>query len=36
MACEKGIRVRYSRVIDMVTVLTTAQWSGMLEKTLRE
>jgi DNA replication protein DnaC len=36
LACEKGIKVRFSRVIDMINVLTTAQINGTLEKRLRE
>jgi DNA replication protein DnaC len=36
LACEKGIKVRFSRVIDMINVLTTAQINGTLEKKLRE
>ena len=35
-ACEKGISVRFTRVIDMINVLTTAQINGTLEKKLRE
>lgn len=35
-ACEKGIRVRFTRVIDMINLLTTAQINGTLEKRLRE
>ena len=35
-ACEKGISVRWTRVIDMINVLTTAQINGTLEKKLRE
>ena len=35
-ACEKGISVRWTRAIDMINVLTTAQLHGMLEKKLRE
>ena len=35
-ACEKGISVRWTRAIDMVNVLTTAQINGTLEKKLRE
>ena len=34
-ACEKGIAVRFTRVIDMINVLTTAQINGTLEKALR-
>jgi DNA replication protein DnaC len=35
-ACEKGISVRWTRAIDMINVLTTAQINGTLEKKLRE
>lgn len=35
-ACEKGISVRFTRVIDMINVLTTAQLNGMLERKLKE
>lgn len=35
-ACEKGISVRWTRAIDMLNVLTTAQINGTLEKRLRE
>ena len=35
-ACEKGISVRFTRAIDMINVLTTAQLNGTLEKKLRE
>jgi DNA replication protein DnaC len=35
-ACEKGISVRWTRVIDMINLLTTAQINGTLEKKLRE
>jgi DNA replication protein DnaC len=34
-ACEQGISVRFTRVIDMINVLTTAQINGTLEKALR-
>jgi len=34
-ACEKGIAVRYSRVVDMINVLTTAQINGTLERALK-
>lgn len=34
-ACEKGITVRYSRVVDMINVLTTTQINGTLEKALK-
>jgi DNA replication protein DnaC len=36
VACEKGIKVRFTRVIDMINVLTTAQINGTLERKLRE
>jgi DNA replication protein DnaC len=35
-ACEKGISVRWTRVIDMINALTTAQINGTLEMKLRE
>ena len=35
-ACEKAISVRWTRVIDMINVLTTAQINGTLEKRLKE
>jgi DNA replication protein DnaC len=35
-ACEKGISVRFTRVVDMINVLTTAQINGTLEKKLRD
>jgi DNA replication protein DnaC len=35
-ACEKGITVRWTRAIDMIHVLITAQLQGTLEKKLRE
>ena len=35
-ACEKGISVRFTRVVDMINVLTTAQINGTLENTLRQ
>jgi DNA replication protein DnaC len=35
-ACEKEISVRWTRAIDMINVLTTAQVNGTLEKKLRE
>jgi DNA replication protein DnaC len=35
-ACEKDISVRWTRAIDMINVLTTAQINGTLEKRLRE
>ncbi|MFH1417736.1 MAG: IS21-like element helper ATPase IstB, partial [Planctomycetota bacterium] len=34
-ACEKGIAVRFTRAIDMINVLTTAQINGTLEKALK-
>ncbi|MCZ6651712.1 MAG: IS21-like element helper ATPase IstB [Planctomycetota bacterium] len=34
-ACEKGITVRFTRVIDMINTLTTAQVNGTLEKALK-
>lgn len=36
VACEKGIKVRFTRAIDMINVLTTAQINGTLEKSLRD
>lgn len=36
IACEKGISVRWTRAIDMINVLTTAQINGTLEKKLKE
>ena len=36
VACEKGIRGKFTRVVDMINVLTTAQINGTLEKRLRE
>jgi DNA replication protein DnaC len=35
-ASQKGISVRFTRVIDMINVLTTAQQNGMLERKLKE
>jgi len=35
VACERGITVRFTRVVDMINVLTTAQMNGTLEKALR-
>jgi DNA replication protein DnaC len=35
-ACEKRISVRWTRAIDMINVLTTAQINGTLEKKLKE
>jgi len=34
-ACEKGISVRFTRVIDMINTLTTAQIGGTLERALK-
>jgi DNA replication protein DnaC len=34
-ACEKGISVRFTRVIDMINTLTTAQINGTLERALK-
>ena len=34
-ACERGISVRFTRVVDMINVLTTAQINGTLEKALK-
>ena len=34
-ACERGIAVRFTRVVDMINVLTTAQINGTLEKALK-
>jgi DNA replication protein DnaC len=34
VACEKGISVRFTRAVDMINVLTTAQLNGTLEKKL--
>jgi DNA replication protein DnaC len=34
-ACEKGIPVRFTRVIDMINTLTTAQINGTLERALK-
>lgn len=35
-ACELGITVRYTRVVDMLNELVTAQMNGTLAKALRE
>jgi DNA replication protein DnaC len=35
-ACEKGISVRFTRVIDMINTLTTAQINGTLERALKQ
>ena len=34
-ACEKAISVRFTRAIDMINTLTTAQVNGTLEKALK-
>ena len=34
-ACEKGITLRFTRAIDMINTLTTAQVNGTLEKALK-
>ena len=34
-ACERGHSVRYTRVVDMINHLTTAQINGLLGKTLK-
>lgn len=34
-ACEKGISVHFTRVVDMINTLTTAQLKGTLEKCLK-
>ena len=34
-ACERGVSVRFTRVVDMINVLTTAQINGTLEKALK-
>lgn len=34
-ACEKGVSVRFTRVIDMINTLTTAQMNGTLERALK-
>jgi DNA replication protein DnaC len=34
-ACERGISVRHTRVVDMINVLTTAQINGTLERALK-
>lgn len=36
VASQKGISVRFTRVIDMINVLTTAQQNGLLERKLKE
>lgn len=35
-ACEKDISVRFTRVVNMINTLTTAQLNGTLERTLRQ
>lgn len=35
LACERGISVRFTRVIDMLNTLTTAQLNGTLERALK-
>jgi DNA replication protein DnaC len=35
-ACEKGISVRFTRVVNMINMLTTAQINGTLEKALKQ
>jgi DNA replication protein DnaC len=35
-ACEKGLSVRFTRVVDMINTLTTAQINGTLDKALRQ
>jgi DNA replication protein DnaC len=35
-ACEKGISVRFTRVIDMINTLTTAQINGTLDRALKQ
>ena len=35
MACEKRISVRFTRVVDMINLLTRAQMVGTLEKALK-
>jgi DNA replication protein DnaC len=34
-ACERGYSVRYTRVVDMINHLTTAQMNGLLGKALK-
>jgi DNA replication protein DnaC len=34
-ACERGVSVRFTRVIDMINTLTTAQLNGTLERSLK-
>jgi DNA replication protein DnaC len=35
-ACERGLAVRFTRVIDMINTLTTAQLNGTLERALKQ
>ena len=35
-ACEKGITVRFTRVVNMINTLTTAHMNGTLEKVLKQ
>jgi len=35
IACERGYSVRYTRVVDMINHLTTAQMNGLLGKALK-
>jgi DNA replication protein DnaC len=35
-ACERGISVRFTRVIDMINTLTTAQINGTLDRALKQ
>jgi DNA replication protein DnaC len=35
-ACERGLSVRFTRVIDMINTLTTAQLNGTLERALKQ
>jgi DNA replication protein DnaC len=35
-ACERGLSVRFTRVVEMINTLTTAQINGTLEKTLKQ
>lgn len=34
-ACEKGLSVRFTRALDMLNALTTAQIHGTLDKALK-
>ena len=36
VACEKGISVRFTRVIDMINTLTVAQINGTLDRALKQ